>query len=228
MKPYYEDDAVTIYHGDCREIMPTLESADLVLTDPPYGVDLKVKTTGKRHGFNPQAASVVYEDTPVTIRKLISVALPMMQTMSERMIIFSGPALLMAYPEPRAIGGVYSPAGTGRCSWGFQCFHPILFYGKDPYLVDGLGSRPNGFVDDRPNPNHYDHPCPKPLKWMLWGVSRGSRDGETILDPFMGSGTTLRAAKDLGRKAIGIEIEERYCEIAAQRMSQTVMAFDAV
>jgi site-specific DNA-methyltransferase (adenine-specific) len=71
-----------------------------------------------------------------------------------------------------------------------------------------------------------DHPSPKPYDAMRWLVSR--LPGEVVLDPFMGSGTTLRAAKDLGRKAIGIEIEERYCEIAAQRMSQSVMAFDAV
>ena len=68
------------------------------------------------------------------------------------------------------------------------------------------------------------HPCPKPLKAWTWLLTKGSvESSDTILDPFMGSGTTLRAAKDLGRKAIGIEIEERYCEVAAKRMSQSVM-----
>ena len=223
MQPYYSQNGITIYHGDCRDILPHLEQVDLVLTDPPYGVDLSKKTTEARHGFQGSQASVLYQDNPVEIKQLIKTTMPELVRIADRMIIFSGATLLMAYPEPRAIGGVYSPAGTGMCKWGFQVFHPILFYGKDPYLADGLGSRPNGFVDDRPSKDHFDHPCPKPLKWMLWAITRGSREGETILDPFMGSGTTLRAAKDLGRTAIGIEIEERYCEIAAKRMAQEVL-----
>lgn len=69
------------------------------------------------------------------------------------------------------------------------------------------------------------HPCPKPLRWMTWALSLAGDGVQSVLDPFMGSGTTLRAAKDLGRKAIGIEIEERYCEIAAKRMGQEVFNF---
>jgi len=101
--------------------------------------------------------------------------------------------------------------------------HPILYYGKDPFLQDGKGGRPNSLRDEQPNREVIDHPCPKPIKWMRWAVSRASREGETILDPFMGSGTTLRAAKDLGRKAIGIELSERYCEIAVRRLQQSVL-----
>jgi len=73
-----------------------------------------------------------------------------------------------------------------------------------------------------------DHPCPKPIRWVTWLTSMVSQEGETVLDPFMGSGTTLRAARDLGRKAIGIEIEERYCEIAARRLDQAVLDFGSV
>jgi site-specific DNA-methyltransferase (adenine-specific) len=68
-----------------------------------------------------------------------------------------------------------------------------------------------------------DHPCPKPVTFMRWVVERCTASADTVLDPFMGSGTTLRAAKDLGRRAIGIEIEERYCEIAARRLAQEVL-----
>jgi site-specific DNA-methyltransferase (adenine-specific) len=67
------------------------------------------------------------------------------------------------------------------------------------------------------------HPCPKPIEWMMWAVAIGSVEGETIIDPFAGSGTTGRAAKDMGRKAVLIEREERYCEIAARRMAQDVL-----
>jgi len=69
------------------------------------------------------------------------------------------------------------------------------------------------------------HPCPKPLEWMIWAMQLGSMEGEIVLDPFAGSGTTGRAAKDLRRKAILIEREEHYCEIAASRMAQMVLPF---
>lgn len=71
--------------------------------------------------------------------------------------------------------------------------------------------------------NKTDHPCPKPLSFILYLVKRLSDEGQMVLDPFMGSGTTLRAAKDMGRKAIGIELEEEYCEIAVKRMAQEVL-----
>jgi DNA modification methylase len=91
--------------------------------------------------------------------------------------------------------------------------HPVLFYGKDPKMPNAYA---NGKISTATAPDN-GHPCPKPLQWMVWLVNRCSFDGETVLDPFMGSGTTLVAAKQLQRHAIGIEIEERYCEIAARR-----------
>ena len=231
-KPYYHDEraGITIYHADCRDVLPLLEpgSVDLVLTDPPYGVNLITKTSDYRDSGrfdNGQSlmASTLYEDDPATIRQLIADTMPLLQRMTSRMVIFPGTRLMFAYPEPRAVGCVFTPNGAGRSPWGFQCMHPILYYGADPYLEDGKGSWPNGFRTEQPNRERLDHPCPKPLYWMRWCISRASREGELVLDPFVGSGTTLRAAKDLGRRAIGIEIEERYCEIAAQRLAQGVM-----
>ena len=229
-EPYYHDEAagVTIYCGDCREILPTLEPVDLVLTDPPYGINLTSKSSDYRQSeaFDNGAslrASTLYEDTPESIRSLISDVMPEVLRLAVRAMVFSGPAMMWAYPEPRAVGCVFNPNGAGRSPWGFQCMHPILYYGKDPFLQDGKGGRPNSLRDEQPNREVIDHPCPKPIKWMRWAVSRASREGETILDPFMGSGTTLRAAKDLGRKAIGIELSERYCEIAVRRLQQSVL-----
>jgi len=95
-----------------------------------------------------------------------------------------------------------------------------MLYGIAPDL--NLGAK-NTVLSSTSHAEPSGHPCPKPLIWMRWAAALGSRTGETVLDPFMGSGTTLRAAKDLGRKAIGIEIEERYCEIAANRMAQLAM-----
>ena len=226
---YYTDDTVAIAHGDCHDILPLLPKVDLVLTDPPYGIGLTTKTSDYRDsafydGGESLRASVLYKDDAKTARALVAGVMPDLLAMADRVVIFPGPSLLWAYPEPTAVGCVFTMAGAGRSPWGFQCMHPSLFYGPDPYLTDGQGGRPNSLKDDQPNREHFDHPCPKPLPWMRWAVARASRPRETILDPFMGSGTTLRAAKDLGRKAIGIEIEERYCEIAAKRMAQTVMA----
>lgn len=109
------------------------------------------------------------------------------------------------------------PPAAGVGPWGFVNFHPMLFYGKR----GGVGSRPLS-MESFATSEESDHPCPKPIKWMTWALSL--TDSQTVLDTFAGSGTTLRAAKDLGRKAIGIEIEERYCEIAAKRMAQEVLA----
>lgn len=218
--PYYEDALVTLYHGDARD---WAQRADVLITDPPYGVGLVAKTTEARHGWAPSEASTLYRDDPEHVRALIASVIPGLLALTDRALIFPGMRMLYAYPEPAAIGGVFSPAGTGRSPWGFQTVHPILYYGKDPYLADGKGSRPNGFKDDRPNPESFDHPCPKPLKWMSWAVARASREGEVVLDPFAGTGTTLVAAKALGRRAVGVEVEERYCEIAAQRCSQDVL-----
>jgi site-specific DNA-methyltransferase (adenine-specific) len=227
VKPYYEGGGITIYHGDCREVLPSLV-ADVAITDPPYGIGLVTKTSDYRDSkaFDAGAslrASVLYEDDPVQVRALIGEVMPPLLALAPRALVFSGPSMLWAYPEPRAIGCVFTMAGAGRSPWGFQCMHPVLFYGSDPYLQDGLGGRPNSLKDDQPNREHFDHPCPKPIHWMRWAVSRASRVGETVIDPFAGTGTTLRAAKDLGRKAIGIEIEEKYCEIAAKRLAQEVL-----
>jgi site-specific DNA-methyltransferase (adenine-specific) len=228
-EPYYEQDGITIYHGDCRDVLPEVV-ADVLVTDPPYGVGLVTKTSDYRqsaafdNGKSLQATTL-YEDSPEYVRALICTAIPMALGATARGLIFSGPRMMYAYPEPSAIGGVFTPNGAGRCSWGFQCIHPILYYGSDPFLQDGRGSRPNGFRTEQPNRDAIDHPCPKPIAWMTWAVERASREGETVLDPFAGSGTTLVAAKQLNRRAIGIEIEERYCEIAAKRLAQGVLDF---
>ena len=124
------------------------------------------------------------------------------------------------YPHPRAVGGFYQPAAVGMSPWGFAGFNPVLFYGKD--TRDGKGQSSVMTVLTAP-PSCDEHPCSKPDPAMRWMVNKATLENETVLDPFMGSGTTLRAAKDLQRHAIGIEIEERYCEIAAKRMGQEVL-----
>ena len=217
----------TLYLGDCMDILPTLGKVDCVITDPPYGIGLVKKTSdfrGSKHFDNGETlkASVVYNDQPEAIQRLIRGVMPLILAGADRAVVFCGPAMLWNYPEPAAVGSVYLPNGAGRCAWGFQCMQPILFYGKDIYLQDGKGGRANSFRTEQPNLEKIDHPCPKPLPWMVWAVNRASRRNEAVLDPFMGSGTTGVAAIQLGRKFIGIEREERYFEIACRRIEQAV------
>ena len=205
--------------GDCRDILPTLGPVDAVVTDPPYGVDLTTKTSfWDTKSGEAQQASVIYQDDPDTIAALIRTAIPMALAVAGRGAIFSGHRMLHHYPMWRSMGSAFVGGASGRDPWGFGCTNPILFYGKDPYLATGRGSRPNSFSDSANNPDKIDHPCPKPLKWMLWLVNRASLAGETILDPFMGSGTTGVACVMSDRSFIGIEREASYFETAIRRI----------
>jgi DNA modification methylase len=215
VRPYYEDDAVTIYHGDCREAMVPLSIPGVMVTDPPYGNDTAYDT---------------YRDSQENLRGLITeVVLPWLGT-NRRAMITPGVGNMWLYPPPTWTLCFASGAGTGSGPWGFTSWQPILAYGKDPYLAKGLGRRPDTkLTSEAGSRDGGAHPCPKPLALMRWIISRSVIDqSDCITDPFMGSGTTLRAAKDLGRKAIGIEIEERYCEIAANRMAQSVLALETL
>jgi site-specific DNA-methyltransferase (adenine-specific) len=216
VKPYYEDEDVQIFHGDCREILPHLE-ADVLVTDPPYGVNGGSGTLGKASRKTKYLSS--FEDTEANVQTVIIPAIQTALSMVKRGAITPGTPCMWLYPRPDDVGALFQPATTGLNKWGRETTQPVLFYGKDPRA--GITIKDKHFQNTARSQID-GHPCPKPLRVMLWLVERASLEGETILDPFMGSGTTLRAAKDLGRKAIGIELEERYCEIAAQRMGQEV------
>jgi len=221
-RPYYQDSAVTIYHGDCREILPLLPKVDLVLTDPPYGVGGGSGTVGKsrrtKHDY------LTFEDTLEHVIREIVPRFREAMALSDRAITTPGSLALCHYPQPDSFGSMIQPATVGMQKWGSADSQPIFYYGRDPRVGKAIG-KCSFVVTGRPEAN--GHPCPKPLGFWKKLMLRGSLDGEIVLDPFMGSGTTLRAAKDLGRKAIGIDICERYCEIAAKRMSQEVLDFSS-
>ena len=101
----------------------------------------------------------------------------------------------------------------------------ILYYGKDPHNV-GRGMKPISLTGHYDSVDGIDHPCPKPMRFGLWLIERASIATDTVLDPFCGSGTFLVAAKQLGRRAVGIEIEERYCETAAKRLQQRALPME--
>lgn len=215
MKPYYEDDWVTIYNGDCREILPTLPKVDLVLTDPPYNV-------GVNYGQHDDKMSE--EDWRRWAEDWFLWCLGNATT-----TLVTGQARLPYYGQIEPWKWLlcwWKPAAMGRSPVGFCNWEPVAMWGKGSSGHSDVVRAPivpDSTVDG--------HPCPKPLLWAkgllaLFPVDDGEIFGErTVLDPFMGSGTTLRAAKDLNRNAIGIEIEEKYCEIAARRMEQEVFDF---
>ena len=224
MEPYYQDSLCTIYHADCRETVTQI-SADVLITDPPYGVGFSGKSAKERGGCVKKiSGGYCFDDTPQYIANTVVPTVTCLIGNLKRAAITPGTRCMFLYPTPSDVGCFYSSAGTGLGRWGFTCMQPILFYGSDPYFEHAKGARPNSLGQSYPNDaNKTGHPCAKPFPMWRWLVNRASWDGDIILDPFMGSGTTLRVAKDLGRKAIGIEIEEKYCEIAAKRLAQEVL-----
>jgi len=217
MTPVVIGDA-TLYLADCMDVLPTLPRVDAVITDPPYGVNLgSTAGAGAGHGLS-IGAYVGFDDTYETFVSYIVPRLNIALDISKRAAVFTGPHI-HEQRKPDAIGGVFCPAASGRHKWGFKSFLPVLLYGGAPNLH--LGSKATAIsstetVEKEPN----GHPVPKPLRWMLWLVGLGSIGGETILDPFMGSGTTGVAAIQLGRKFIGIEREPKYFDIACKRIEQ--------
>jgi site-specific DNA-methyltransferase (adenine-specific) len=223
MKPYYDHAGITIYHGDCRDVLPNI-SADALITDPPYGVNLGHHSAAtETRGWLAKAAYASYDDTPENFRAIVVPAITLALARVKRGFVFTSGTGLRELPPFAAVGGVFLPAGVGRSCWGFQNFAFCALYGAAPNLH--LGAKPTGLRSSE-SADDVEHPCPKPYGWMTWAVQLASLPGETVLDPFCGSGTTLEACKNLYRRAIGIEIEERYCEIAAQRLQQDVLPLE--
>jgi DNA modification methylase len=209
--PYYQDDYVTLYHADCREILPLLEPVDLVLTDPPYGIG---EAAGANKSRNKLAVAKDYgvsdwDDKPID-QDLIN------QLITQPAIIFGGNYYSM---PPSACWLVWDKHITGDFA---DC---ELAWTNLPGAVRRINYLWNGMIKQRPEQRW--HPTQKPLDVMKWCIDQADtklkKRVETILDPFAGSGTTLRAAKDMSRKAIGIEREEQYCEVAVKRLRQEVL-----
>lgn len=215
------DGRVRLYLGDCREILPTLPVCTALITDPPYGVGF----TGKRTKDYDRSGVTTYEDSEEYFQNCVLPAVVKALCITHRAAIFTGVRRLQEYPKAADIGGIIHPNGGGLSPWGFNCYNPVLFYGKCPYLSGSAGSRPTATVIYHPGmhvtgENKIEHPCPKPIAYMEWVVNRASVKDDVILDPFMGSGTTGVAAVKLGRRFIGIEIEPKYFDIACRRIEE--------
>lgn len=205
--PYYRDDAVTIYHGDCREIVPMLGRFDLLLTDPPYGIG----RSGQQETFtkNPKHKRKLHADAGWDNARPDAEVFRLMLGAATMAIIWGGN--YFADMLPPTMGWLYWDKGQNGLS---------MSDGELAWTSEQRALR--AFVCNRSALVGSQHPTEKPLRLFSWCIGFAG-DVQTILDPFAGSGTTGRAAKDLGRKCVLIEREERYCEIAARRMAQEVL-----
>jgi len=234
MKPYYEDRWVTIYHGDCREILPQLDvKVDLVLTSPPYNVGLVYGegTNDKRE----------LPDFQEWTREWLSLCLNMLVESSRAYYVVGDRMKWWFKPLCEELGYKYHETlvwckpnlvgnSAGKISGDWNVMHEdiLLFHiGKRTPMLKGSRemSTWNWFIETTPQTNFHEnyryHPAQFPNN-MIWRII-GRTPSNLILDPFLGSGTTCFCAKKLNRYSMGIEIEEKYCEIAARRCSQEVM-----
>jgi DNA modification methylase len=196
VKPYYDEGGITIYHADCRDVLPTLDPVDLVLTDPPYGIGLAANPFRQR--FEQQA----WDDAPVD-----GALLQQCIAAGKDAIVWGGNYFGLPAHQRFLIWDKVQPEdfSSAMCEQAWTSITgPAKLFRRHVVSYE----------------KH--HPTQKPVELMRWCLGFAP-NATTILDPFMGSGTTLRAAKDLGRKAIGIEIEERYVEIAIKRLAQEVL-----
>ena len=213
MRPYYDHDGITIYHGDCREVLPCLgaETVDLVLTDPPY----------------PKEFDHVWDAFGVDVPRVMK---------PESFLV----TMLGHYQLPRVMSACSESLNYFWCAATENNKCPILHgvmvkVNWKPVLVYRKGkARPQRIWRDRFNVAAQTATWKRSRKLHKWGQSEAffaeplgafCPPGCLVLDPFLGGGTILRVSKDLGYRAIGIEIEERYCEIAAERLRQGVLAF---
>jgi len=215
VKPYFEADGIAIYHGDCAVIAPTLGRFDLLCGDPPYGIG---EARGKNRKRGNRAAprdygSAEWDDAPPSGELLTS-----LRGLATWQCLFGGNYFALP-PSPCWL--VWDK--TGRSSTDMaDCELAWTNYTGAVRLKRHLWS--GYWQQDMAHKEERVHPTQKPLAVMSWAIGLCPETPTSVLDPFMGSGTTLRACKDLGICAVGIEREERYCEIAARRIGQGVLA----
>jgi DNA modification methylase len=211
----------TLYLGDCMEILSELGEMDVLVTDPPFGVMLGEIKNGQNRNKN-RSPYIGFSDTPEYVRDRVIPAIKIALSKTKRGLITPGTRNCFLYPPPDEMGVWFNPASTSIGRWGFILASPILYYGKNPRSPKKSGANSVWRLFDRDQEIKALHPCPKPLKFITWAVDKVSLEGETVLDPFMGSGTSGVACVNLNRKFIGIEIEERYFDIAVKRIKLAV------
>lgn len=227
MKPYYQDDRVTLYHGDCREVIRELQAAsvDLVVTDPPYGMNYDSGWSG---------ATVHLDGTRLCLRMYREVLPRLSRIMADNSHLYwftrwdvwpdAYDCIAPHIPVRNMLVWDKGHPGMGNLEVYGYSFEMAVFGSKGHRKLNG--GRPNSIFKVPPVPNgRRVHPTEKPMLLLSDWIERSSNVGETVCDPFAGSGSTLIAASNLGRRVIGVEIEERYCELAAKRLDQLALDF---
>lgn len=221
MSLYYSDDNVTLYHGDCLAVLPKLEGITALVTDPPYGINYKTSASRSNKSGAKNWSAIEGDAAPFD------------------------PAHLLGYPTVVLFGGNHFadklPASPGWLVWdklnGLESKREIGFNNSAdvemawtnlPKPARLFSHRWMGLLRDSELHHQSLHPTQKPVALMRWVLTATTSPDDLICDPYAGSGATLVAAKELGRKVIGVELEERYCEIIAKRCSQDVFDFGAL
>lgn len=213
MQPYYDDgQGIVIYHGDCREVLPTLPAVDVIITDPVWPNAIR---------------ELAGSDDPLG---LFAAAADHFPSLTDRVVVQLG-----CDSDPRFLTAVPASLPFFRVCWlEYACPHHkgrLLYsgdvayvYGTPPPSRPGARVMPGRIISHRTeNRATRGHPSPRKAEHVRWLVNWFARG--VVLDPFMGSGTTLEAARACGLPAIGIEVDERYCELAALRLQQEVFSF---
>jgi site-specific DNA-methyltransferase (adenine-specific) len=224
MKPYYEDGMVTLYHGDCMDVLPSLSRVTAIITDPPYGIDY-------------QSA---WRIAPERFSKIANDAAPAVAWMEPASRLLENGALVcfcrwdvaeafrVAIAEHFTIRsqGIWDRVihGMGDLEGGLAPQHDTFWFAISGTFKFSSARPKSVYRCARVEPERLQHPTQKPEPLMSTMAMDFARPDGLILDPFAGSGSTLVGAKRVGRKSIGIELNEAYCEVAARRLSQGSLA----
>lgn len=220
IKPYFERDGIVIYHGDCREVLPTLaEPVDLVLTDPPYGISYATNYTVRGVGAS-WINTEIENDGDTSARDWViewAGNMPMLVFGTWKQLVPERTRGVLVWDKGPA-------SGMGDLSLPWKPSFELIYIIGQGFIGSRDEGVVKGFTGVTWESKGRKHPNEKPVSLLRYLISKTT--AEVILDPFGGSGTTMRACMDLGRRGVMIEIEERYCEIAARRLQQAVLPLE--
>lgn len=216
MKPYYEQDGIVIYHGRCEEVLPLLPSCDLLLTDPPYGIG---EAAGKNKSRSNLATAKDYGDADWDNQPPPRWLLDQALSLARWQIVFGGNYFHLPPAKCWLVWDKDNGANDfADCELAWTNLDKAVR--KLTFRWAGMLTEPGVPKEDRV------HPTQKPEAVMRWALMQAPQEARTVLDAWMGSGTTLVACKRLGRQCIGIERSERYCEAAAKRLAQGALPLE--